>query len=74
LRKDRCAEGGLYFGNGNRMTLKEAIVITREYYHPGHPLTDQVLLMYAEDLADLDPAACIAAYAKCEMASQPEQS
>lgn len=44
------------------MTLKETILLTHEYYNPGRPMSDQVLLMYASDLADLDEQVCMAAY------------
>lgn len=44
------------------MTLKEVILLTHEYYNRGAPLSDQVLLMYASDLSDLEPKKCIAAY------------
>ncbi len=45
------------------MTLKEVIVLTHAYYNQGKdPLKDQVLLMYAEDLADLPEPECIFAY------------
>lgn len=40
--------------------LKYTIALTASYY--GRDLADEVLTMYAEDLSDLDPAACIAAY------------
>ena len=42
--------------------LKEMILLVHEYYHRGYPLSDQVLLMYASDLADLNEARCIEAY------------
>lgn len=42
--------------------LKETIVLTHAYYNRGQPLQDGVLLMYAEDLSDLDPITCIEAY------------
>lgn len=44
------------------MTLKEIILLTHEYYHRGHPLSDQVLLMYAGDLSDLNEQQCVGAY------------
>ncbi len=44
------------------MTLLEVIFFTAEYY--GQKFSDQVLKMYEEDLADLDPALCIAAYGR----------
>ncbi len=45
------------------MTLKETILLTHEYYsRGGAPLSDQVLLMYASDLEDLNPKDCIDAY------------
>jgi|GEM_PF-5036285 len=42
--------------------LIKAISLTHAYYHRGQHLEDEVLLMYAEDLADLDVAACVDAY------------
>ena len=44
--------------------LKEIISLTWTYYNRGQLLSDAVLLMYAEDLADLDPQACIEAYGR----------
>lgn len=43
------------------MTLKEAIFSTYIYYSRS-ALNDQVLAVYLEDLADLDPKECIEAY------------
>lgn len=40
--------------------VKKAIVMTAEYY--GRQLSETVLEMYAEDLADLDPGKCVDAY------------
>lgn len=45
------------------MSVKEAIALTFAYYNPGKALDDAVLLMYAEDLGDLNPADVLAAYA-----------
>lgn len=44
------------------MTIKETIALTFAYYHPGQALDDAVLLMYAEDLADLDEHEVMRAY------------
>lgn len=44
--------------------LKETIVLTFAYYSRSQALSDQVLLMYVEDLSDLDPEACIEAYGR----------
>lgn len=38
------------------------IALTFAYYHRGQTLQDQVLDMYASDLADLDAQECMAAY------------
>lgn len=46
------------------MTVKEAIALTFAYYHPDRSLADQVLLMYAADLSDLNPESVIHAYAE----------
>lgn len=46
------------------MSLKEIIALTFAYYHPGQSLADQVLLMYAEDLADIPNEDVIIAYQK----------
>lgn len=46
------------------MNLKQMIALTFAYYCRGQTLEDAVLALYAEDLADLDPQACIAAYAQ----------
>jgi hypothetical protein len=40
--------------------VKETIILTASYYN--RQLSEQVLEMYIEDLADLDPTAVIAAY------------
>jgi hypothetical protein len=42
------------------MKLQEVIVLTATYY--SKDLTEPLLRMYLEDLADLDPEKCIAAY------------
>lgn len=41
-------------------SVKEVIILTAEYY--GRQLSAGVLGMYAEDLSDLDPEACVQAY------------
>jgi hypothetical protein len=42
--------------------LKKAIVLTLGYY--GRSAMDEVIQMYVDDLADLDPRKCIAAYSR----------
>jgi len=44
------------------VTLHQAIIATFAYYNRGQTLEDMVLEMYVDDLSDLDPQACIAAY------------
>lgn len=44
--------------------LKETIVLTFAYYNRSQTLSDAVLLMYVEDLKDLDAEACIDAYGR----------
>lgn len=44
------------------MTLREVIFLTWGYYRAGQTLQDEVLAMYCDDLSDLDPQACMAAY------------
>lgn len=44
------------------MTLRQTILATANYY--GRQLDEQLLEMYHDDLADLDPSACIQAYAQ----------
>lgn len=43
-------------------SLREVILLTHHFYHRGQPIMDEVIEMYAEDLADLDEHACLAAY------------
>jgi hypothetical protein len=45
------------------MTLQQVIALTYSYYHRGQVCSDDLVEMYAGDLIDLDPAACIQAYA-----------
>lgn len=44
------------------MTLKQVIAMTFSYYYRGQVCADDLVEMYAGDLADLDPQVCIQAY------------
>jgi hypothetical protein len=44
------------------MTLRQVIAMTYTYYSRGQVASDDLVEMYAGDLSDLDPAACVDAY------------